>query len=133
MRLGSNPSRSRWARWLGFVTISFSLSASLMLEPLATFNVAATPGGSHPTCLGRRVTLAGTRAGDVLLGTERNDVIRGFRGGDTIIAGGGNDLICAGRGGDFLLGDGGTDYGRGGPGSDKCISIERRKSCEVSG
>lgn len=65
---------------------------------------------------GRRCTVVGTPADDVLIGTPGDDVICG-QGGDDILKGmAGNDFIDAGDGDDLVLGGLGADsiYGRRG-------------------
>ncbi len=59
-----------------------------------------------------KVTIEGTAAGEVLIGTEEADVIDAGAGNDTIDGGGGNDVLCAGPGEDLVI---------GGPGSDRIL------------
>lgn len=62
-------------------------------------------------------TISGTAGNDVLVGTNRADVIRAFSGDDQVFAGDGKDLICADLGADLVSGGpkGDTVIGGGGP------------------
>ncbi|MBA2763268.1 MAG: hypothetical protein H0U42_01085 [Thermoleophilaceae bacterium] len=73
------------------------------------------------------VTIEGTAAGEVLIGTDEADVIDAGAGNDTIEGTAGDDLLCAGpgedlalggAGGDRVLGEGGRDQLLGGTGED---------------
>ena len=70
------------------------------------------------SCDGRRATILGTTANDMLDGTDGADVIVGRSGNDTIRAGPGNDIVCAGPGDDLVDTGEGFDRVHGGPGSD---------------
>lgn len=83
--------------------------------------------------------VAGTAAGDLLVGTPGPDRIRGFAstdlllglsgddelfggdGADLLGGGPGDDLLDGGAGSDLLVGDGGVDVLRGGPGADVLV------------
>ena len=74
-----------------------------------------------------RRKIIGTRSGETLRGTSRDDVIIGRGGRDLIFAGAGNDTVLGGRdadvihgeaGDDRLLGLGGNDHILGGSGND---------------
>jgi|GEM_PF-6628797 len=54
--------------------------------------------------------IQGTNGDDVLAGTARDDTLIGFAGSDIINCGEGNDLIIGGPGNDFLTGEPGMDY-----------------------
>ncbi|MGI9601004.1 MAG: hypothetical protein ACR2QE_03910 [Acidimicrobiales bacterium] len=69
-------------------------------------------------CQGRRVTLAGTEADDVLVGTPGVDVIAGLAGDDVIEGRGGDDIVCGGAGNDIINGGKGSDDLFGGAGAD---------------
>jgi Ca2+-binding RTX toxin-like protein len=71
-------------------------------------------------CAGRRATLVGSAAADILRGTAGNDVLVGRGGNDALIGGGGNDVLCGGAGDDVLRGGPGQDLLRGGAGTDAC-------------
>jgi uncharacterized repeat protein (TIGR01451 family) len=64
-------------------------------------------------------TISGTAGNDVLVGTNRADVIRAFSGDDQVFAGGGKDLICADLGADLVSGGPKDDTVIGGGGRDK--------------
>ncbi|MBE9061536.1 matrixin family metalloprotease [cf. Phormidesmis sp. LEGE 11477] len=51
----------------------------------------------------------GTKANDVLLGSDRAQTLQGLRGNDQIRAGDGNDVVIGDKGNDQLLGEGGDD------------------------
>ena len=71
-------------------------------------------------CHGRRATLVGSAAADVLVGTAGDDVIHGRGGADRLSGRGGNDVLCGGTGQDQLSGDQGNDILEGGAGEDTC-------------
>jgi Ca2+-binding RTX toxin-like protein len=79
------------------------------------------PGGgtNAPRCLGKRATIVGTDARNVLRGTRRADVIVALGGNDLITGLRGNDLICAGAGNDRVTGGAGADRVAGGAGNDR--------------
>jgi hypothetical protein len=66
----------------------------------------------------RGCTIIGTTAGEVLKGTDGDDVICGGGGGDTIKAGAGNDVIYGDAGGDTIYAGPGDDVIYGGAGGD---------------
>jgi hypothetical protein len=70
-------------------------------------------------CMGKDVTIRGTRKADTIRGTAGNDVILALGGNDTVRGRGGQDLICGGAGRDKLRGNGGNDRIKGGAGRDK--------------
>jgi len=69
-------------------------------------------------CNGIPATIAGTAAGDRLVGTPGDDVIAAHAGNDRVFGRGGHDVICGGPGDDDLRGEGGNDVLVGGPGDD---------------
>jgi Ca2+-binding RTX toxin-like protein len=71
-------------------------------------------------CAGRRATLVGSAAADVLRGTAGDDVIVGLDGNDVLVGRGGNDILCGRAGDDLLEGGAGADLLRGGAGTDEC-------------
>ncbi|MDR2566581.1 MAG: hypothetical protein LBC97_11125 [Bifidobacteriaceae bacterium] len=66
----------------------------------------------------RECTIVGTNLGEVLKGTDGDDVICGGGGGDTIKAGAGNDIIYGDGGGDTIYAGPGDDLVYGGDGGD---------------
>src|SRR5919106_2081609 len=95
-----------------FVTMAFS--------GLALLPSAQALGG---TCNGRLATSTGLDASDqhgpvTLIGTGANEVIIGSDHGDYIDGGGGHDVICAGKGGDTVVGGTGNDRVFGEKGDD---------------
>jgi Ca2+-binding RTX toxin-like protein len=104
--------------------------ASLLLAPLAALIALlafAVPraGAGDPTCQGKpativsdAATITGTKAPDVIVAGEGNNVIHGEGGNDTICAGGGNDTIYGERGDDTIDGEEGDDVIYGERGSD---------------
>jgi Ca2+-binding RTX toxin-like protein len=82
--------------------------------------IAAAPVSEEEVarCHGRRATIVGTEAADVLRGTPGRDVIWGGGGDDTILGSLGNDLLCGGRGADLIHGGRGNDTADGGAGDD---------------
>jgi len=96
-----------------------------------------TPSGAFG---GRRCTITGTQAADVLVGTAGsdvicglggNDVLRGLGGNDVLIGGPGkdglrgggrHDTLLAGSGDDVVIGGLGRDTLLGGPGSDQLLA-----------
>ena len=84
-------------------------------------------GGGGAACAGFAATQVGTTGDDVLIGTDKRDVIkarggddvvRGLRKGDVVCGGGGRDTLRGNAGGDKLKGGRGRDTLRGGRGSD---------------
>ncbi|TBX24712.1 beta strand repeat-containing protein [Nioella sediminis] len=55
------------------------------------------------------VTIEGTAAADLLVGTDRGEEIDGLQGDDAIVAGGGDDSVNAGEGNDLVSGGDGDD------------------------
>jgi uncharacterized repeat protein (TIGR01451 family) len=64
-------------------------------------------------------TISGTAGNDILIGTNRADVIRAFSGDDQVFAGDGKDLICADLGADLVSGGPKGDTVIGGRGPDR--------------
>lgn len=81
------------------------------------------------TCLGKRVTIHGTKHIDIILGTKRADVIRTGRGSDLVAAMAGKDRICSGKGSDVVNGGRGFDRASCGRGPDTAQQTERQRSC----
>ncbi|MFT7474464.1 MAG: hypothetical protein ACI81L_001389 [Verrucomicrobiales bacterium] len=101
------------------VTLVVSLSSTVASPSLGA--------QGSTTCAGRRATIVGTDAGEILRGTPKADVIVGNGGADRIFGAGGNDIICGNAGNDYIQGGPGADliiggYGHdhvlGGPGND---------------
>ncbi len=72
----------------------------------------------NPTCNGLAATIIGTNGDDVIVGTNKADVIVTFGGNDTITGGNGADVICSGFGDDVIDGGNGKDYIDAGAGDD---------------
>jgi Ca2+-binding RTX toxin-like protein len=114
-----------------FVPLAVRLrSALLLLAPLAALAAllafGTTEAGAVPTCQGKRATIVsnaatitGTKAPDVIVAGNGDNVIHGEGGNDLICAGGGDDTIYGERGVDHLFGEGGDDTIYGERGSDK--------------
>lgn len=68
------------------------------------------------------MSLEGTNAKDVIVGTAQNDYIFARQGNDVVCGGAGNDLIFGQTGNDLLRGDQGKDLMFGGEGIDHCLS-----------
>jgi Ca2+-binding RTX toxin-like protein len=67
---------------------------------------------------GRRCTVQGTQAADVLPGSGSSDRVCAKAGNDSIESLGGNDVIWSGKGNDTVEGDSGNDRIFGGSGND---------------
>jgi Tol biopolymer transport system component len=84
-------------------------------------------------CGGKRSTIVGTAAADVLTGTPDPDVIAGLGGKDNIKGLAGKDILCGGKGRDTLIGGAGRDRLLGAKGRDNCKGGGGRdsgKGCE---
>jgi Ca2+-binding RTX toxin-like protein len=103
-------------RW---TTRVFAL-APVLVVVCGILSVPATAGGG-PRCFGERATIVGTRGPDVLVGTDRHDVIVALGGDDVVRARGRGDLTCAGGGDDVVRGGRGIDLTFGGGGDDRLI------------
>ena len=77
-------------------------------QPLPIAGTAGDEAGGGK-CRGKRVTIKGTKADDVITGTPGRDVIHGRRGDDVIKGLKGNDRLCGGRDTDRIYGGGGRD------------------------
>lgn len=97
---------------------------------LAVRLVSFDPRAGGGRCLGRQVTIFGTRHGDVITGTNGRDVIRAGKGVDIISSGPGRDRICAGNGSDVANAGRALDRVNCGKGADIVQSAERRRNCE---
>ena len=93
--------------------------ALLVAATLALGAAGVQAGGNQAaTCLGKRVTMAGTAGNDRLNGTANRDVIFSAEGDDIVNGGGGRDVICGGEGNDSLDGGAGSDELSGDNGND---------------
>jgi len=81
-------------------------------------------------CLGRRVTIRGTRGDDVIHGTDGPDVIFAYGGDDLALSGKGRDRICARWGDDTINAGKGFDRVACGHGYDFALQAERTVGCE---
>lgn len=88
------------------------------------------PGHDEIRGGGGRDVLWGGRGGDTLAGEREADQLRGGPGPDRLLGGGRADELAGGAGPDVLKGGAGRDVGSGGPGTDRCVSVERARSCE---
>jgi Tol biopolymer transport system component len=102
---------------VGPVTFTYVANDGSANSNVATVTITVQAG-----CEGRRATITGTAANNVLNGTGGNDVIVGLGGNDQIDGGSGNDTICGGSGADSLIGGSGADVLRGGTGNDSLDS-----------
>jgi Ca2+-binding RTX toxin-like protein len=107
-----------------FRTISMLLAPLVVLVALSAFGVRDA-GAGDPTCQGKpativsnAATITGTKAPDVIVAGDGNNVIHGEGGNDLICAGGGNDVIYGERGVDKIYGEEGDDTIYGERGSD---------------
>ncbi|MDR2564682.1 MAG: S8 family serine peptidase [Bifidobacteriaceae bacterium] len=91
------------------------IAALTVAGALAPARAGLPPDDVDPS---RGCTIVGTKAGDVLKGTDGDDVICGGGGGDTIHAGAGNDVIYGDGGGDTIHAGPGNDVVYGGDGGD---------------
>ena len=119
-RSNKRTSFARQGAGVGALALTLAMSS---LSPAPGFQRAAQQ------CSGRRATITGTSADDVLEGTNRRDVIAGGRGADRINGRDGNDLICGGPGRDRLAGGGshGTEpweHLHGGRGTDTLFFVD---------
>ena len=71
-----------------------------------------------PTCGDRKATCVGTEGHDLILGSDKNDVIVAGAGNDVVHADAMDDIVCGGPGDDSLFGARGSDVLYGGPGDD---------------
>ena len=96
------------------------LAAGMVLAVgLASLSVVGSSAGAGSReCLGRKATIVGTAASDVIYGTNGTDVIVGGKGRDQINGLGGDDFICGEGGRDILSGGSGDDQLSGGQGGD---------------
>ncbi|HET6830593.1 MAG TPA: hypothetical protein VFH44_04500 [Solirubrobacterales bacterium] len=108
---------------------SLTVIAALGLALLAAQLAPGAGAGGKRTCRGLAVTITknerGERIGggkDVVIGSNRRDVVNLAGGNDKFYGGGGDDVACAGPGEDLLLGaddddelfgGGGDDFSRG--------------------
>ncbi|HVV89088.1 MAG TPA: calcium-binding protein [Solirubrobacterales bacterium] len=100
---------------------------SILLAPLVALLAfgAHEAGAGDPTCHGKpativsnAATITGTKAPDVIVAGNGDNVIHGEGGNDLICAGGGNDTIYGERGVDKIYGEEGDDTIYGERGSD---------------
>jgi hypothetical protein len=71
-----------------------------------------------PLCHGEKATCVGTDGHDLILGSDKNDVIVAGPGNDVVHGDAGDDILCGGPGNDSLFGARGADIIYGGPGDD---------------
>jgi hypothetical protein len=78
--------------------------------------------------------LVGSKHDDVLLGSDRDEVLRGGRGADYLAARSGDDVLHGGRGTDTLIGGAGDDTLAAGASRDACAGGNGRgtkRACEA--
>ena len=90
----------------------------LGLSLIALATTASPVSAETVTCNGLEATIVGTAGNDVLVGTNKADVIAGLGGNDTVEGGNGADVICGGAGNDVIGGGNGVDWITGGDGDD---------------
>lgn len=98
---------------------------TVIVAALAVALVGTAAANHRPECGGERGTIVGDRGDNVLIGTERSDVIIGRAGADYIIGKGDQDLLCGGRGDDTLKGRDNRDGIRGDRGDDAVYGNDR--------
>jgi Ca2+-binding RTX toxin-like protein len=77
------------------------------------------PGLSEvPLCHGKKATCVGTDGHDLILGSDKHDVIVAGPGNDVVHGDAADDILCGGPGNDSLFGARGADIIYGGPGDD---------------
>jgi hypothetical protein len=106
---------SRTQRWRRAVAAGVAAALVATLGLAGPASAAVPPEQFDPA---RGCTVVGTALGDVLKGTDGDDVICGGGGGDTIKAGAGNDVVYGDAGGDTIYGGSGDDIVYGGEGGD---------------
>ena len=110
----ANDKASEWrpSRYWGLVSlVAVGLAFGSLLAS------AASPKSSHPSCAGRKATIASDE--HRIKATRAPDVIVAGRGPNVVLGAGGSDVICGGLGRDRIYGDRGNDTVRGGPGRDE--------------
>ncbi len=97
-----------------------SAPPSTLFAAMTKSEQAAVANWATPVkCLGKPVTIAGTDARDILIGTKKPDVFWAGGGNDKVKGKKGNDRMCGGPGKDKLLGGPGKkDRAKGGGGKD---------------
>jgi Ca2+-binding RTX toxin-like protein len=80
--------------------------------------VGLDPGAGALLCGGLEATIVGGPTGEVLNGTNGNDVIFAGGGDDVVNAGNGHDVVCGGFGDDTIDGGNGNDTLHGEDGDD---------------
>ncbi len=80
--------------------------------------VGLDPGAGALLCAGLEATIVGGPTGEVLNGTNGNDVIFAGGGDDIVNSGNGHDVVCGGFGDDTITGGNGNDTLHGGDGND---------------
>ena len=101
-----------------FVTLSNPINAMIVDD--TSIGTIIDSGHGHGS-VGEGEVLMGTDADDVLITKGGSDVLEGLAGNDTLIAGGGADTIHGGAGDDLIVGLGGPDKLYGGEGDDEII------------
>lgn len=93
------------------IGLRIMIVATLMGGLVGSANTLAMAGG-------RKCTMKGTNAAEVLAGTASSDRVCAKDGNDSIESLGGNDRVWGGKGNDTIEGDSGNDRVFGGAGND---------------
>lgn len=105
--------------WLSFNAGTGTFSGTPALGNAGTFKIVVTASdGSETASDTFEIVVGGDNAGDLILGTRRNNTLRGTDADETIRALGGKDKIFAGAGDDTLEGGAGRDLLSGQAGAD---------------
>jgi uncharacterized repeat protein (TIGR01451 family) len=96
-----------------------SLDGEPVVDPQPSNNVVSVRTPVLAECQGRRPTIVGTAANDVINGTAGADVIFAGAGADVVRAAGGNDFVCGGPGADQIELGTGDDWAWGDDGDDR--------------
>ena len=116
-----------WVPSVFFMGSAMAVGPDITQEKFPDYNPAHTvikcpyiPPGlkTIPLCGGKKATCVGTPGHDLILGTDKDDVIMSMGGDDVVHGDAKDDIICGGMGNDSLMGARGNDTLYGGPGDD---------------
>lgn len=102
-------------------TINFSGSTFEGYALTGDYSLSTDDNGDRSAFAGVNTLLAGTTAGDDLIGNSGNDLLFGHTGNDDLDGGAGDDLLVGGTGSDLLNGGLGADTMVGGADSDDYV------------